>query len=102
MMAYRNWFWVRSREGKKDRYPSSCLTIYLYTTRIRKAEAQKAGRGEESRGKRQTYPPICLELVLGFLNMVPKSNRDHVGQEAHSLAHIHHPLPSTLSVSGKD
>ena len=70
MTAYRNWFWVGSRESKKDRYPSSCLTIYLYTTRIRKAGAQKGGRGEESRGERQTYPPIYLELVLGFLHTV--------------------------------
>ena len=26
--------------------------------------------------------PIYLELALGFLNTVPKSNRDHLGQEA--------------------
>ena len=39
------------KRGKKDRYPSGCLIVYLHTTRIRKAEAQKAG-GESSREER--------------------------------------------------
>ena len=31
MMAYRNWFWVRSREGKKDSVTPASLPPRLFS-----------------------------------------------------------------------